>query len=108
LAEDLAEGCCQVALRKATGIYNISGGEYMSVLEMARRIARYFQLNEKLIEPTTTMALGQPAARPLLSGFLIDKARRDLEYSPHTLEEGIAMILEQFGVQSKNNEPIST
>jgi len=43
-----------------------------------------------------------------LSGFLIDKARRDLNYSPHTLEEGIAMILEQFGVQSKNNEPIST
>ncbi|MFM7032072.1 MAG: sugar nucleotide-binding protein, partial [Bacteroidota bacterium] len=97
-----------VALRKATGIYNISGGEYMSVLEMASRIARYFQLNERLIEPTTTTALGQPAARPLLSGFLIDKSRRDLNYSPHTLEEGIAMILEQFGVQSKNNEPIST
>jgi len=108
LAEDLAEGCCQVALRKATGIYNISGGEYMSVLEMARRIARYFHLNDKLIESTTTTALGQPAVRPLLSGFLIDKARRDLDYSPHTLEEGIAMILEQFGVQSKNNEPIST
>ena len=107
LAEDLAEGCCQLALRKAIGIYNISGGEYMSVLEMARRIARYFHLDEKLIEPTTTTALGQPASRPLLSGFLIDKARRDLDYTPHTLEEGIAMILKQFGAQSKNIESIS-
>jgi len=101
LAEDLAEGCCRVALRKATGIYNISGGEYMSVLEMARRIARYFQLNDKLIESISTIALGQPAARPLLSGFIIDKAKRDLGFAPRTLEEGIALILEQFRIQSK-------
>jgi dTDP-4-dehydrorhamnose reductase len=101
LAEDLAEGCVAVALRKATGIYHLSGGEYMSVLEMARRIARYFHLNEKLIEPTTTTALGQPAARPLFSGFIIDKARRELNYAPHTLEEGITLILEQFAAQSK-------
>ncbi len=107
LAEDLAEGCCRVALRKATGIYNISGGEYMSVLEMARRIARYFQLNEKLIEPTTSLELGQAASRPLLSGFIIDKARRDLDYVPHTLEEGISLILEQFAAQSPNIERIA-
>jgi dTDP-4-dehydrorhamnose reductase len=96
LAEDLAEGCVRVALRKATGIYNISGGEYMSVLEMARRIAKYFNLNEGLIESTTTAILAQPAARPLRSGFVIDKAKRDLEYRPHTLEEGITMMMKQF------------
>lgn len=49
LAEDLAEGCCQVALRKATGIYNISGGvhvgagngeAYCQVLSIKRKFNR--------------------------------------------------------------------
>ena len=104
MAEDLAEGCVRVALRKATGIYNISGEEYMSVLEMARRIAKYFNLNEGLIESTTTAVLAQPAARPLRSGFVIDKAKRDLEYRPRTLEEGITMMMKQFEDSKVHNQ----
>ncbi|MEY4913394.1 MAG: hypothetical protein RL025_1221 [Bacteroidota bacterium] len=96
LAEDLAEGCIRIALQRATGLYNISGGEYMSVLEMSQRIARYCGLDASLLQPVTTAELGQAAPRPLKSGFVIDKAIKDLGYHPRTLEQGIALILEQW------------
>ena len=97
LAEDLAEGCIRIALQRATGLYHISGGEYMSILEMSQRIARYFDLDSSLLQAVTTAELGQAAPRPLLSGLVIDKAKRDLDYQPRTLEQGIALILEQWG-----------
>jgi dTDP-4-dehydrorhamnose reductase len=96
LAEDLAEGCIRIALQRATGLYNISGGEYMSVLEMSQRIARFCGLDASLLQPVTTAELGQAAPRPLKSGFVIDKAIKDLDYHPRTLEQGIALILEQW------------
>jgi len=96
LAEDLAEGCIRIALQGATGLYNISGGEYMSVLEMSQRIARFCGLDASLLQPVTTAELGQAAPRPLKSGFVIDKAIKDLGYHPRTLEQGIALILEQW------------
>ena len=34
LAEDLAEGCIRIALKKAKGIFNISGKDFMSILEL--------------------------------------------------------------------------
>jgi dTDP-4-dehydrorhamnose reductase len=98
-------------LQRATGLYNISGGEYMSVLEMShnisggeymsvlemsQRIARYCGLDASLLQPVTTAELGQAAPRPLKSGFVIDKAIKDLGYHPRTLEQGIALILEQW------------
>ena len=97
MAEDLAEGCIRIALQRATGLYHISGGEYMSILEMSQRIARYFDLDSSLLQAVTTAELGQAAPRPLLSGLVIDKAKRDLDYQPRTLEQGIALILEQWG-----------
>lgn len=103
LAEDLADGCLQIARQGATGIYNLSGGELMSVLEMAQRIARYFGLDASLLHPVTTAELGQPAPRPLRSGFLIHKAIRDLGYQPRTLEQGIALILQQESTLSSNH-----
>jgi dTDP-4-dehydrorhamnose reductase len=32
----------------------------------------------------------------LKTGFIIDKAKRDLGYAPHTLEEGLAIVKEQL------------
>lgn len=95
LAEDLAQGCILAAKKRAQGIYNISGADYMSVIELVYRVARYFQLDASFVTPVSSSTLNQKAARPLLSGFDISKARRELGYSPHSFEEGIALVLQQ-------------
>lgn len=95
LAEDLAEGCWAIAERSAYGVYHLSGPEVMSILEMVQRIARYYNFDEKSINPVKTDSLARPAARPPRTGFIIDKARKDLDYDPRTIEQGLALIDEQ-------------
>ena len=89
-AEDLARGCLAVAQRRAQGIYHISGGETLSVFDFVGRIAQVFQLDATLIQPVSTESLAQPAQRPARTGFVLDKARRDLAYEPTPLDEVIA------------------
>ena len=89
-AEDLARGCLAVSEKKATGIYHISGPEVLSVYDFVLRIAAVFGLDPSLVTPISTAQLGQAAQRPARTGFLLDKARRELNYTPHTLEEVIS------------------
>ncbi|HOZ82397.1 MAG TPA: dTDP-4-dehydrorhamnose reductase [Bacteroidia bacterium] len=96
LAEDLADACLQAALKRATGIYHVSGSETMSILEMVNRTADFFQLDKKYIHPITTAQLNQPAKRPLLTGFNIDKAKRELNFQPHTLQQGLEIVKSQL------------
>jgi dTDP-4-dehydrorhamnose reductase len=96
LAEDLADACIQAALRKAQGIYHVSGREVLSILDIANTVADYFGLDKKHIHPITTASLKQPATRPLKTGFIIEKAERELEYKPHSLTEGIAVVAKQL------------
>ncbi len=96
LAEDLADACIQAALRKAKGIYHVSGDETMSIIEMAYRIADFFGLDKSYIKPVTSEELNQPAKRPPKTGFNIQKAKRNLGYAPHTLNEGLTIVARQL------------
>lgn len=96
LAEDLAEACIQAAIRKATGIYHVSGKETLSILEIVYTVADFFKLDRKHIHPISTASLNQPALRPLRTGFIIDKAEKELGYHPHTLIEGLKIVSEQL------------
>ena len=92
LAEDLADGCIRIAKRGATGIYNLSGPDGMSILELVQRVGRFFDLDPGVITPITSESLSQPAKRPPRTGFILDKARRDLGYAPRGFEEGLAVL----------------
>jgi dTDP-4-dehydrorhamnose reductase len=96
LAEDLADGCILIAQKKATGIYNISGKDFYSILELAQTVADYYKLDRSLIRPSKSADIKQPARRPPITGFIIDKARRDLGYEPHSFTEGIRILEEQI------------
>lgn len=96
LAEDLAQACILALDKKAQGIYHISGKDYMSVIEMVRRIARYFKLSEDMIVETNSNNLNQAAKRPPRTGFVLDKAIRELNYNPHSFEEGLAVVEKQL------------
>ena len=92
LAEDLAQGCWLLAHHNARGIYHISGEELLTPYAMALRVAEHFGLDAGLIERVDARTFTQPARRPARTGFLIDKARHDLGYQPHTFAEGIARV----------------
>ncbi len=96
LAEDLAIGCGLAAKKKATGIYHISGQEMMTPYDIAIRTADFFGLDKGLIKETDSTKFTQPAKRPPKTGFIIEKAKRELGYRPHTFEEGLAVIKNQL------------
>ncbi|MDB5234469.1 MAG: NAD(P)-dependent oxidoreductase [Hymenobacter sp.] len=95
LAEDLAQGCWLLARQAARGIYHISSDELLTPHAMALRVADHFGLDKSLIEKVDASTFTQPARRPARTGFIIDKARRDLGYLPHTFAEGIALVAAQ-------------
>jgi dTDP-4-dehydrorhamnose reductase len=96
LAEDLALGCYLAAKKKAKGIYNISGKDYLSAYDIAIRTAEFFKLDKSLIKETDSTKFIQPARRPPRTGFIIDKAKRDLSYEPHSFEEGLRVLAAQL------------
>ncbi|MBL7850830.1 MAG: SDR family oxidoreductase [Cyclobacteriaceae bacterium] len=96
LAEDLAMGCWLVAQKKATGIYHISGAEMMTPYDIALRTAEHFGLNQGLIRETNSAEFRQPARRPLKTGFIIEKAKKNLGYQPHSFREGLELLGRQI------------
>ena len=95
LAEDLAEGCWLLARQAAQGIYHLSGEEFLTPYDLALRVATQFGLDAMLIERVDASTFSQPARRPARTGFLIEKARRELGYHPHSLADGIALVSQQ-------------
>lgn len=96
LAEDLAMGCWLVAAKAATGVFHISGKNMLSPYQIALRTAEYYALDGSLIVPVSSEALQQPAKRPLKTGFIIDKARKELGYEPHSFDEGMTIMAGQM------------
>ncbi len=101
LAEDLASGCLLIAEKRAKGIYNISGKDFLSILELANLVADYYGLDKTLIKPSKSADIKQPAKRPPITGFIIDKAVRELNYQPHSFTEGIKILQDQINAMSK-------
>ncbi len=96
LAEDLAVGCYLIATKKAEGIFNISGKDFLSPYDMAVKTANYFKLDKSNLNETDGSKFSQKAKRPPKTGFIIDKARKVLGYEPHSFEEGIALLHTQL------------
>ena len=96
LAEDLAKACLLAVQHKAKGIYHISGKDRMSIVDLVRRVADFWNLDKSLITEVSSDSLGQEARRPNKTGFILDKAMTDLNYKPHSFEEGLALVSKQL------------
>lgn len=87
--EDLVTGVRLVVEKNAAGIYHISGREVLTPYDMAVQVADYFGLNKALMEKVNASVFTQPARRPLKTGFIIEKAERELGYQPISFRQGI-------------------
>jgi dTDP-4-dehydrorhamnose reductase len=101
LAEDLAQGCALAADKRAQGIYNISGRDFMSVFDLVYRVAEFWKLDKSLLKISTSEGIKQPAKRPPITGFRLDKAINELGYKPHSFEEGLALLDQQLRQAAK-------
>lgn len=102
LAEDLADGCILAVEKQATGIYNISGKDQFAIIDLVKEVADYYGLDKSLINPVSSETLNQPAKRPPVTGFILDKAKRDLGYEPHSFKEGIAIMERQLAEMKRD------
>ncbi len=96
LAEDLAMGCYLICKKEATGIFNISGYELLTPYEMAMATASFFKLDKELIQEVDSSVFTQRAQRPPRTGFILDKAKKQLAFKPLSFSEGIEVLSRQI------------
>ena len=87
--EDLAKGIVSIIEKKATGVFHLSGKDVLTPYQMTIKTAEYLKLDSSVIKKVTHASFSQPAKRPLKTGFIIDKARKELGYEPISFEEGL-------------------
>jgi len=103
LAEDLAQACILALEKRAKGVYNASGKDIMSILEMVERMADFYGCDKSIINRISTATLNQKAKRPPKTGFILDKSINELSYQPHSFEEGLAIVEQQILEQENHN-----
>ncbi|HUR12419.1 MAG TPA: SDR family oxidoreductase [Flavitalea sp.] len=87
--EDLAKGIVLLLKKKAKGIYHISGKDMLSPYEMSLQVAQLLQLDVSLIEQVDGNTFTQCGERPKKTGFVIDKAKKQLGFEPISFNEAI-------------------
>jgi dTDP-4-dehydrorhamnose reductase len=91
--EDLANGIALIIEKKATGIYHISGKDWLTPYDIAIKTANKFQLDISKIVKVDASTFKQPGRRPLKTGFVIEKARKELGYEPMSFDEGLEKLM---------------
>jgi len=89
---DLANGIGLMIEKGARGIFHLSGKDILTPYEMAILIAKHLHLNESLIEPVDASIFTQIGKRPLKTGFVIDKAVKELGYDPTSFKNALSSI----------------
>lgn len=96
LAEDLAQACKLAFEKNAFGIFNTSGKDIMSIFEMVERMAEFYKCDKSNINRISSDTLNQKAKRPPKTGFVLDKAIKELGYQPHSFEQGLQILENQL------------
>lgn len=96
LAEDLAMACLQVVEQNTTGVFHVSGKDFLSILELVFQISEYWGLDKSLINCIQTSSLSQPAQRPEKTKLNINKAIEQFNYQPKSFREGLALVDQQL------------
>jgi dTDP-4-dehydrorhamnose reductase len=91
---DLVNGIHLVLDKGAQGIFHISGEEIMTPYDIAISTANFLGLPTDLITPVDASSFSQLGQRPLKTGFVIDKAKKDLNFLPTPFETSLAKLFQ--------------
>lgn len=95
--DDLAYACFLAMQNKVQGTFHISGPELFSIESTVRQIADHWNLNASLITPISAKDIGQDQNRPQKTGFILDKAKTVLGFTPTPFK----VTLQQIDAQLK-------
>ncbi len=104
LAADLARMLVQMVARDGRGLYHAAGADRVSRYDFATALARTFGLDPALLQAVTTEELGQAADRPLASGFVLDKIRKDFRLEPLGLDASLTAFREEVEALERQKE----
>ena len=96
-APDLAAGIERIVRFDKSGTYHLSGREFMSIYDFARKIAEVFDLDASLIKPTDGTRFSQTAPRPPRTGFIILKAETELGFKPRPMPVALRHLGQRLG-----------
>lgn len=86
---DICTGLETIIVENHNGIFHLAGAEIITPYEMALEVANCLSLNPNLIEAVDSSSFPEPVKRAKQSGLKIDKARKVLNYKPHSFAEGV-------------------
>lgn len=92
-AADLVNALFIIAEKKSAGIWNIAGKNNLSPYDIVQHVAAYLKLDASIAEKVNASTFTQVAQRPLETAFIIEKARRELNYEPHHFEDAMQKVL---------------
>lgn len=96
LADDLALAIKQIIQHEKWDLFHVSGGELVDRYTFALKIAEIFKLDKSLITAIKTTDLKQQAPRPLKSGFILDKLKKELGLEMPGIEQSLKTLKKQF------------
>lgn len=94
--EDVSQGVSLLIENMTNGIFHICGNDCLTIADTASLVARYMGADQSLIHPVTTNEMNEATPRPRFSGMRTEKARRILNYSPRSMEEGIKQVIDEL------------
>jgi dTDP-4-dehydrorhamnose reductase len=92
LNTSLVEMTLEIAERKLTGTYHISGATPISRYNFAELFAKTFDLDPSLIIPILSKELKLPARRPKNSSLNTSKAQHFLKNKPLTIDKALSQL----------------
>lgn len=92
LAEDLAWAVWELTLQEIPGVFNVSGPDYVSIIELIETVASVFDLSLENVESLSSKELNQPANRPPKTGFDLSKTKEAINYNPHSLQSALGVL----------------
>ena len=92
--DDLVDGILLALDKNATGIYHISGAEMLTPYDIAIATAKYLGLNESLIVKVDASSFSQVAKRPAKTGFIVDKAIKELSFQPLSFKASLQKMFQ--------------
>jgi UDP-glucose 4-epimerase len=91
--KDVVQGTLLALEKNKTGVYNLGSGEEMSVRYLAERIINFTDSKSEIV-----MA-DNDTDRPFRFVLNITKSRKDLGYSPQSVDESLSMCISEFDTE---------
>ncbi len=95
LADNAGEAMFEIARQDKNGIFHTAGNNRISRYDFTELIAEAFDLNKKLINPTTSSEFIQKAPRPQDSSLDVSKVEKELGMKMETCAESLTRMAKE-------------